>query len=212
MVRVIHEENFSGESTAKPSLRVHHIFNKTSANNVCTFNSPAVIYPIAAVNFQKGKNQCRNVSTPVPPAFSCSATVTNTQQEEVNLTARHNMISAIFFSIFILICEYMWGPSTEVEIKPNERQHFFHTERKKLRWKRNFLPRSENNEGIDGVVQRLPAAEMSLFPQSGTGDTRDTDRARSSAIQRLPHRLPSLPATTQNAYSMWKACVHCELK
>lgn len=78
--------------------------------------------------------------------------------------------------------------------------------------KEEFSASVKNNGGIDGVVQRLPAAEMSLFLQSGTRDTRDTDRARSSAIQRLPHRLPSLPATTQNAYSMWKACVHCELK
>lgn len=104
MVGVIYKENFSGESTAKPSLSVPHIFKKPAANNVCTLNSPAVVNPTAAVNFQKGKNQCRNVSTPVPSEFRCSATTTNTQRE-VNLTVRHNMIPAIFFSILILICE-----------------------------------------------------------------------------------------------------------
>lgn len=51
----------------------------------------------------------------------------------------------------------------------------------------DFSASDKNNGGIDGIVQRLPAAEMSVLPQPGT---RDTHRARSSAIQRLPHHLP----------------------
>lgn len=71
------------------------------------------------------------------------------------------------------------------------------------------------NVGIHSVVHRQTAAEMGLFPRPGTG----ADTQRDSAILHVAapskdYRIGSavLPTTTQIAYSMWKACMHTELK
>lgn len=74
------------------------------------------------------------------------------------------------------------------------------------------------NVGIHSVVHRQTAAEMGSFPRPGTGvDTHDTHRDSAILHVAAPskdYRIGSavLPMTTQIAYSMWKACMHTELK
>lgn len=72
--------------------------------------------------------------------------------------------------------------------------------------------------GINGVVHRQAVAGMGSFPWPGTrADSQDTHRASATihvAARSKDYRTGSavLPATTQIAYSMWKACTLTELK
>lgn len=91
------------------------------------------------------------------------------------------------------------------------RSHYGRAEfHKKSRLKSILLPLTKTTGALTVSSRRCRRRRRPCFFSPAPETLRTL--AERAAVQRLPHRLPSLPAGALNAYSMRKACAHSRAK